>query len=382
MNDAAETLKNELNTTNPLSNLSVQTLKSTFEASRSPLIVTDYSLPDNPIIYSNQAFLDLTGYEMDEIIGRNCRFLQGDDTEKPGVRELHDAVKDGTHARTILKNYKKDGTVFYNDLLISPIRDASDNITHFMGMQLDVTDRIIAQQKLSERTRELEDANRELEQFTYAASHDLQEPLRMIASYLQLINKRYTQALDDDGRTFLGFATEGAERMQALIYDLLTLSRISNAEDRYVSTDLNETAQRAIDNLKVSIRETGAEIDVAKLPTLHVDPTQMTQLFQNLVSNAIKYRQPGVKPVISITAKRSRGMYTFAVTDNGIGIDEQHFSRIFVVFQRLHTRSEYGGTGVGLAIVSKIVERHGGRVWVESKPGKGSTFKFTIPNSR
>lgn len=371
-----------LNTTAPLNNISVETLKATFEASRSPLIITDYSLPDNPIIYSNQAFLDLTGYSMDEIIGRNCRFLQGSDTEKASIKELHNAVKDGTHSRTIIKNYTKDGQEFYNDLLISPIRNEAGQITHFMGMQLDITDRVRSRRRLEEKTRELEDANRELEQFTYAASHDLQEPLRMITSYLQLIEKRYAKSLDEDGKTFLGFATEGAERMQSLIYDLLTLSRISNAEDRYKPTELNEAVTHALENLKVSIRETDAQITVDELPKLSVDPSQMTQLFQNLISNAIKYHRTGVKPVISITAKKARRMYTFSVSDNGIGIDEQHHKRVFVVFQRLHTRSEYSGTGVGLAIVAKIVDRHGGKIWVESTPNKGSTFKFTIPVSR
>ena len=379
----SEAIKDKtLDSVHPLENISVDTLKRTFEASRSPLILTDYHLPDNPIVYSNQAFLDLTGYEMDEIIGRNCRFLQGDDTEKPGVGELHDAVINGTHARTVLKNYTKDGKVFYNDLLISPIRDTSGDITHFMGMQLDITERIEAEQRAALKTRELEDANRELEQFTFAASHDLQEPLRMINSYLQLIDKRYGSSLDEDARTFLGFATEGAERMQALIYDLLALSRISNDDDRYRPTDMNVVTTRALENLKVSIRESEAEVIVGKLPTIEADPTQMTQLLQNLIGNALKYRQPDKKPVISITAKRGRGTYTFSVTDNGIGIDTQHFERIFVVFQRLHTRSEYSGTGIGLAICSRIVDRHGGSLWVESECDKGSTFKFTIPSSR
>jgi chemotaxis family two-component system sensor kinase Cph1 len=378
----AKESSNQLSVTNPIDNISADILKSTFEASDGSLIITDYRMPDNPIVYCNQAFVDLSGYSMDEIIGRNCRFLQGSDTEKAAVKLLHNSVKTGIAARTIIKNYKKDGTEFYNDLLISPIRDAAGNITHFMGMQLDITERVVAQERLAQRTRELEDANRELEQFTYATSHDLQEPLRMISSYLQLIDKRYSHMLDDDGRTFLGFANEGAERMQALIYDLLALSRISNAEDRYIPTDVSELTRRACENLQVSLRETGTKLEIGTMPNLPVDPVQLTQLFQNLLGNAIKYRAPGQKPVISITAKKTCAFYTFSVTDNGIGIDKQHFERIFVVFQRLHTRSEYNGTGIGLAICTKIVERHNGRIWVESAPGKGSTFKFTLPISR
>ncbi len=374
--------KRTLNSVHPLENVSVETLKQAFEAARNPLIITDNSLPDNPIIYSNQAFLDLTGYDIDEIIGRNCRFLQGGDTEKSAVQSLHDAVGKGNPVRTVIKNYAKDGSEFYNDLVVSPIKNKAGITTHFVGMQLDITERMHARQELQRKARELEEANHELEQFTYAASHDLQEPLRMVTSYLQLLNKRYGNSLDEDAITFLNFASEGAERMQTLIYDLLSLSRISTAEDRYLMSDMNEIVNRALESLKVSLRESGAEVNVGTLPSLPVDPSQMAQLFQNLVSNAIKYRQQSVKPVISITAKKGRNAYTFGVTDNGIGIDKQHFERIFVVFQRLHTRSEYGGTGIGLAICSRIIERHGGRIWVESEPGKGSTFKFSVPINR
>ena len=374
--------KRALNSVHPLENVSVETLKQAFEASRNPMIITDTSLPDNPIVYTNQAFLTLTGYNMDEIIGKNCRFLQGSDTEKSDVQSLHEAVSTGTSIRTVIKNYTKDGSEFYNDLVVSPIKNKDGKTTHFVGMQLDITERMHARQELQRKARELEEANHELEQFTYAASHDLQEPLRMVTSYLQLLEKRYGKSLDEDAITFLNFASEGAERMQTLIYDLLSLSRISSDDDRYRMSDMNEIVKRALESLKVSIRESGAEVRVGTLPSLPVDPSQMAQLFQNLIGNAIKYRQSSVKPVISITAKRGRNAYTFGVTDNGIGIDKQHFERIFVVFQRLHTRSEYGGTGIGLAICSRIIERHGGRIWVESELGKGSTFKFSVPINR
>lgn len=379
----SEALSNHhLDVKHPLNNISVDLLKNAFEASRSPLIITDYSLPDNPIIYSNQAFLELTGYTMEEIIGRNCRFLQGKDTKQSAIKTLHQAVETGTAARTTVRNFKKDGTEFFNDLMISPLRNDKGETTHFVGMQLDVTERIHAEQVLIQKTRELEDANQELGQFTFAASHDLQEPLRMVSSYLQLLDKRYGSELDDDARTFLNFAAEGATRMQSLISDLLMLSRLSNDEDRYRVADMSEIARRALDNLKISIRESNARVTISDLPKLPVDASQIAQLFQNLISNALKYRSSTEKPVISITAHKGRGTYTFSVTDNGIGIDKQHFERIFMVFQRLHTRNEYSGTGVGLAICARIVERHGGKIWVESEPGAGSSFKFTIPIKR
>lgn len=368
-----------LDTKNPLNNIDDTTLKSAMEASRSPLILTDYQLPDNPIVYSNQAFLDLTGYSMRDIIGRNCRFLQGPDTDKKTVSQLRRAVKKGEYVRVTIQNYTKRGQPFWNDLIMSPIKDAAGKTTHFMGMQVDISDRILAEQRLLERTRELEASNKELEQFTFAASHDLQEPLRMISSYLQLIDRRYSDTLDADARTFLGYATEGADRMQQLVYDLLALSRITTTTDGFEPVDLREVVDRALFNLKLAIEESNAEITIEDLPRLNADAVQMTQLFQNLISNAIKYRRPRSRPRIRIRAEKVGSEYVFSVSDNGIGIPREQYARVFVVFQRLHTHAEYSGTGVGLALCSKIIDRHGGKIWVESTVGKGSVFKFSLP---
>lgn len=372
----------KLDTVNSINNLTDPLLKRTFEASRSPLIVTDNLRPDNPIIYSNQAFLDLCGYDLDEVIGRNCRFLQGDDSDEEAVATLRKAVEQGTDARVMLKNYRKDGVPFWNDLIMSPIKDDSGKVTHFVGMQLDITGRMETQQALLAKTQQLEQSNHELEQFTYATSHDLQEPLRMINSYLQLIRKRYGKEFDEDGNAFLDFASEGADRMQALINDLLTLSRVSDDSGRYKDIAMREVVDRSLDNLKLLIEETGAKLTIGRLPSMCVDPVQMTQLFQNLVNNAIKYRQAGVKPVVDISARKDGSRYIFTVKDNGIGIEPKHFDRVFTIFQRLHTRSEYPGTGIGLTICAKIIKRHNGTIWVESEPGKGSSFMFSIPVER
>jgi two-component system, chemotaxis family, sensor kinase Cph1 len=375
-------MTSKLDTVHPINNISADTLMLTFEASRSPLIITDYSLPDNPIIYSNQAFLDLTGYAMKDVIGKNCRFLQGNDSDKKSIAKLRDAVKNQKSVRVTLKNYRKDGKPFWNDLIMSPIQDKGGKTTHFVGMQLDITDRIDAERYLRQKSEELEKSNRELEQFTYAASHDLQEPLRMINSYIQLFTKRYGDTLDKDAKTFLEYATEGSERMQNLVNDLLALSRVSDSQDRYRTISISDVVTRAIDNLQVMVRESGATVTVDKLPVMCVDPAQMVQLFQNLIGNAIKYCDGTTKPRITIAATETAEGFEFSVKDNGIGISKKHHERIFVIFQRLHTRSEYPGTGIGLAICSKIIDRHNGRIWVESKEGKGSTFKFIIPNKR
>lgn len=375
------------------------TLWKAIESTRSAFIVTDHNANDEPIVYANQAFLDLTGYSMPEVMGHNCRFLQGSGTSKSSIAKLRQAVKDGQHIQIRIKNYRKDGSAFWNDLIMSPVVDDEGKTTHFVGFQLDVTDQVSFEERLRQSSRRLAQSNQELEQFTYAASHDLQEPLRMVASYLQLIKERYHNKLDDDADVFIGFATEGAQRMQALVNDLLALSRVRTAGRELKLEDMNKILDVVIANMQLAIQESRAEITTDTLPKLEVDRTQMTQLLQNLISNAIKYRHRDRPPVIHISVEKRRKCYRFAIQDNGIGIEADYLERIFGMFQRLHTRSEYPGTGVGLAICSKIIERHGGKIWAESRlnqqatatagrtPGdaadqaglSGTTFYFELP---
>lgn len=231
--------------------------------------------------------------------------------------------------------------------------------------------------RVKERTTDLERSNKELEQFAYVASHDLQEPLRMVVSYLQLIERRFKDKFDSDGLQFLKFAVDGGQRMQALILDLLEFSRVGTRRKPFETVDLNKVIQDVRANLKMAILETGATISVDSLPAVRGDFTQLEQLLQNLVSNGIKFRGK-YAPVIQVSAERGEREWRISVRDNGIGIEKQYFGRIFIIFQRLHTREDYAGTGIGLAVCKKIVERHGGRIWVESEPGKGSVFTFTI----
>jgi signal transduction histidine kinase len=234
------------------------------------------------------------------------------------------------------------------------------------------------EQRVLERTMELKRSNEDLEQFAYVASHDLQEPLRMIHNYLQLLRQRYKDKLDSNAEEFISFAFDGAKRMQQLINDLLTYSRAGTQAREFQPTSCSEAVDRALANLTVALEESGAEITHDPLPTVKGDLVQLTQLFQNLVGNAIKFR--GERPPrIHIGAREKGAEWELTVSDNGIGIAEQDFARIFVVFQRLHSRERYPGTGIGLSVCKKIVERHGGKIWVESKPGKGTTFHFTIP---
>ena len=228
------------------------------------------------------------------------------------------------------------------------------------------------------QTEELARSNRELEQFAYIASHDLQEPLRMVVSYLGLLARRYERQLDADADEFIGYAVDGANRMQVLIDDLLTYSRVGTREIELQPTDCGRILDQAIANLKVAIEDSEAQVTRGELPTVSADGTELTQLFQNLLGNAIKFRgqEP---PRVDISAEPDNGRWLFSFRDNGIGIAPEHHQRIFDIFQRLHGRSQYSGTGIGLAICKRIVERHHGEIWVESEPGAGTTFRFSLP---
>ncbi|MGK7903492.1 MAG: ATP-binding protein [Hormoscilla sp.] len=233
----------------------------------------------------------------------------------------------------------------------------------------------IKQRKRTEA--ELKRSNAELEQFAYVASHDLQEPLRMVTSFTTLLGQRYSGKLDAQADQIINFAVDGATRMQALINDLLMYSRVGRYGKDFQLTDSEAALQKAIANLQFAISQSGADINADPLPTLLADEGQLVQLFQNLLSNAIKYRREE-DPEVNVGSSRQEGEWLFWVKDNGIGIEEKQQERVFLIFQRLHTRQEYPGTGIGLAICKKIVERHDGRIWVESAPGIGSTFKFTL----
>lgn len=318
------------------------------------------------------------GYSQDEAIGRSISFIIPPDLpdEMPKILNI---IKNGKH----IKHYetqrrKKGGGRIHISLTTSPIKDKEGNIIGISTIARDITEKVEAENILREYTRDLKIKNEELEQFTYVASHDLQEPLRMVASYVQLLQKRYEGKLDSDADDFINFAAEGANRMQALINDLLLFSRVSTRGKSFVETNLESVLQRALQNLQMQIQESNAIIEHDSLPVVKADASQLVQVFQNLISNSIKFCSEKT-PHILISAEQQDENWLFSVKDNGIGIDPEYFNRIYVIFQRLHTRKNYPGTGIGLAICKRIVERHGGRIWVESEPGMGSTFFFTIP---
>ena len=266
--------------------------------------------------------------------------------------------------------------------MLSPLEDA-DGILVTAAIR-NISVRKAAEADLLRNVEELNRSNQELEQFAYIASHDLQEPLRMVASYTQLLSKRYRGKLDSDADEFIGYAVDGESRMQRLIKDLLTYSRVGTRGAELIDTSSEQALRQALVNLRSSIEEAGAVVTHDPLPNVLADETQLVQLFQNLIGNAIKYQGPGV-PLVHVSAARSGHRdWSFAVKDNGLGIDPQYFDQIFGMFQRLHGRNEFAGTGIGLAIARKIVERHGGSISVESRIGQGSTFRFSLagPASR
>ena len=262
-------------------------------------------------------------------------------------------------------------------LRVSVARGYEESFGKVLASLSDITEKKRAEERLK-RILELERSNTELEQFAYVASHDLQEPLRMVTSYVKLLERRYKGRLDKDADEFIGFAADGAARMRTLINDLLSYSRLSTRAQPFEKVDCNAALAAALGNLRLAIEESRADVAFEALPEVMADAVQLVQLFQNLVSNAVKFRREEI-PRVRISAGRKDGDWLFAVADNGIGIEPEYKERIFLIFQRLHGRGEYSGTGIGLAICRRIVERHGGRIWVESVPGQGSTFFFTIP---
>jgi light-regulated signal transduction histidine kinase (bacteriophytochrome) len=235
-----------------------------------------------------------------------------------------------------------------------------------------------ANARLRHTAEDLTRSNRDLEQFAYVASHDLQEPLRAVGGYVRLLERRLSGGLDAKSQGYVNGALEGALRMERLIHDLLSFSRVGTRGGSFVPADLGAALKQALRNLQAGIESAHATITHDPMPTLCADATQMMQVFQNLIGNALKFRGDS-PPVIHVGARREDGRWLFSVRDNGIGIDAQYYEKLFQIFQRLHTRKDYPGTGIGLAICKKIVERHGGTIWVESQPGKGATFYFSIP---
>lgn len=359
-------------------------LRAVFEAMRDLVFVCDLAggeISNIEVAPTNSS----EGYEPDaELISHTINELWQDPNQQ-WSRMIHQAIQT---QQTVNFEYQLmiEGEPAWFMASISPLLDQSvvwvANITErkdsVVWVAHNITERKHFEHELQQLNQDLERSNQELEQFAYVASHDLQEPLRMVISFTQLLSQNYTGQLDAQADQIIEFAVDGATRMQQLIQDLLSYSRVGTQAKVLESVDCNQILECAIANLQLSIQECSATLTSSVLPHLNTHPRQLTQLFQNLISNAIKYR--GNKaPIVEIGCQEQGDSYLFWVKDNGIGIDPKHTDRVFMVFQRLHTRQDYSGTGIGLAICKKIVDQQGGNIWVESTLDQGSTFFFTLP---
>jgi len=323
----------------------------------------------------NRNFERVSGYSSEEMLERDpLEFFTGEEKRLIEERIQETFVKGEAQIEANFTSRDGKSTPY----LLTGIRAVMNDRTYLIGTGIDISERILAEQNLHKANEDLTCSNSELERFAYVASHDLQEPLRMVTSYLQLLERRYKDRLDGDALEFINYAVDGSCRMKNLINDLLAYSRVGTRGSELKLTDFDQIMQRVLTTLKTITDENHAEITLDPMPTIMADETQMEQLFQNLIGNAIKFHDKE-DPKIHVGVQKDDHNWIFSVRDNGIGIDPQFFDRIFIIFQRLHTREKYEGTGIGLAISKRIVERHGGRIWIESEPGKGSTFYFTLP---
>jgi PAS domain S-box-containing protein len=324
----------------------------------------------------------LFGYPRAELLGQPVEVLLPERFRGRHVRHRTGYQRD-PHTRPMgtgleLFGLRRDGSEFPLEISLSPMTLDHGETLIISNIQ-DVTARKIVDERLRAVAADLARSNAELEQFAYVASHDLQEPLRMVASYTQLLARRYEGKLGEDADDFIGFAVDGARRMQELINDLLTYSRVGTRLLELQAIDTSQVVDQVVSDLAAAIAETHARVTHDHLPTVPGDATQLRQVFQNLIANGIKFHRPDEAPRVHVSAKQEHAAWNFCVVDNGIGIEPQYQERIFALFQRLHNRADYPGTGIGLAICKKIAERHGGQIRVESEPGHGATFVLTLP---
>lgn len=333
------------------------------------------------ILSANSATVKLFGYSTEEMLGQNVKMLM-----PAPYKDAHDSYLSKyaeTGKREIIgvgrevTGQRKDGSTFPMVLSVSENKIGESH--SFTGLIRDITEQKNIIEQLQERQDELSRSNEELERFAYVASHDLQEPLRMVSSYTNLLAMRYKDKIDDDANDFINYATDGAKRMQVLINDLLVFSRLNSKNNEFSTINTDELCEEVLDILDVTIDEANALITKDVLPTIKGDEVQIKQLIQNLISNAIKYGSTDHRNDIHISAIKKEDCWEFSISDKGIGIDEQYFEKIFIIFKRLHGNTAYSGTGIGLAICKKIVERHHGKIWLESSLGQGATFYFTLP---
>jgi PAS domain S-box-containing protein len=343
-----------------------------FEHSLEGIVILD---GDSRILTANCAFTDITGYALPEVVGQPMEILGREDCAD--YRVLRAALQHRGSWRGEIWSRRKSGEDFPEWLSISALRDRGGRVTNYIGVFTDISELKTAEEKLRQTIERLDRTNTELERFTYIAAHDLREPLRTVTSFSQLLQQQYVGRFDADADEYIGRVVDAAKRMYALIGDLLEYSRVAAKGNPFIEVDINDACAVALQSLRDAVSESGAELDIAPLPILKADGTQLMQVFQNLIGNAIKFHRSGVPPRICVRAEHRDDSWEFSVADNGIGIEASKHD-VFEIFRRLHRSPSYRGTGVGLAICKRIVERHGGRIWHEANPDGGTVFRFTV----
>lgn len=334
------------------------------------------------IIHVNDKFCEISKYSREELLGQNHRILNSGHHPKEFFEEMWRTITRGKVWENEIRNRAKDGTFYWVHTTIVPFLDQAGEPYEYVSIRFEISQRKIAEERLKIYAAKLERSNQELQNFASVAAHDLQEPLRKIMTFGDRLKKKYDGFLTEDGRDYLERMMSAAMRMRTLIDDLLSYSRVHSNARSFVKIDLNEVITDVLSDLEIRIEQTGAKLTLEKMPTIAADGSQMRQVFQNVIGNALKFHREGVMPEIRVSVQEQQGKWLISVSDNGIGFDERYLDRIFTIFQRLHGRHEYDGTGVGLALVRRIVERHGGSITAKSRPGEGSTFLIQLPMSK
>ncbi len=347
--------------------------RTIFENTGAGTVIVD---EDTTISLINSEFENISGYSREEVEGKSwTNLVVGEDAEKIWVyRNLRYSEHDNAPNTYEFKFFRKNKSIGYAHITVELIPGTKQLIASVV----DITEHKNNEEKLKKLNEKLKRSNAELEQYASVASHDLREPLRMIKSFLELLEDKYSDQLNEEAKSYINYAVDGAKHLDSMIIDLLDYARVGSKEIKYYEVDCEEVLKKTLLNLKSSIDENNAIITYEELPVITGNKNQLLELFQNLIGNSIKYRDVD-DPNIHISAQKKEGKFLFSVKDNGIGISKKDLERIFVIFQRLHTWDEYEGTGIGLAIAQKIVLQHGGKIWAESKPGKGTVFYFTLP---
>lgn len=368
---------------NELSNKDLANIKTAIDDS-SIVAITD---KNGIITYANRKFCAISKYSEEELIGSSFSIVNSKYHSKEFFVEMWQTISKGKIWEGEIRNRAKDGSLYWIHTTIVPFMDENNEPEQYVAVRYDITKKKLAEEQLRVYAKKLEISNQELQDFASVAAHDLQEPLRKMQAFSDRLKMKAVEDLTPEALDYVDRIQKSAKRMQGLINDLLTYSRVTTKAQPFSPLDLNQIFSQVISDLEIQIEQSGGKIEVATLPTIEGDSTQMHQLFQNLIGNALKFTKPNIPPYITVAAKifelsplgHSGAACQISIQDNGIGFDEKYLDRIFTIFQRLHGRHEYEGTGIGLAVCRKIIDRHGGMITAKSTPNMGATFLVTLP---